>query len=137
MLDIASKTLHELRNLSITKVQWCCYLTLGFTQSDGQNCQAGTKYAYDQSHTFDPAKKITKIIVTIDHCETMIYQINFYHYKQRLLTLGYEDDWVKKYGGRTEVFEIEDDERWIGCKLDQSKRHFIGITWIKMKVFRI
>jgi hypothetical protein len=67
----------------------------------------------------------------------MIYQINFYHYKQILLALGYEDDWVKKYGGRTEVFEIEDDERWIGCKLDQSKRHFIGITWIKMKVFRI
>jgi hypothetical protein len=27
---------------------------------------------------------------------------------------------VKKHGGRSEVFDIADDERLIGCKLDED-----------------
>jgi hypothetical protein len=37
-------------------------------------------------------------------------------------------------GGRCEGFDIADDERLIGCKLDESKNMLRGLTWIKMKV---
>ena len=35
--------------------------------------------------------------------------------------VGYSDDFVKNYGGRSEVFEIAVNERLIGCELDQNK----------------
>ncbi len=40
---IRAMTLEQIRNLSITKVQWYqdCLYTLGFTLSDGQTCRAG------------------------------------------------------------------------------------------------
>jgi hypothetical protein len=51
--------------------------------------------------------------------------------------VGYGDFWVEEHGGRKEVFEIGEDERLIGCKLDESEYFFRGVTWIKMKVHKI
>ena len=52
--------------------------------------------------------------------EIFICQINFYHYKQRLVEEmgGYSDEFVDKNGGRRETFEIAEDEQLIGCELD-------------------
>ena len=60
MLNIADKSLEELRNLKIVSVSWGNTATLAFTLTDGQSCKAGT-YNFNNYHTFDPAKKITKI----------------------------------------------------------------------------
>jgi hypothetical protein len=46
----------------------------------------------------------------------------------------------KKEKGRNEVFKFGEDERLIGCKLDEANDNkykiprFIGVTWFKMKV---
>ena len=50
---------------------------------------------------------------------------------------------AKKGQGRKEVFEIAEDEQLIGCEIDEGKKmlsdfsynYFLGITWMKMKVF--
>ncbi len=38
-----------------------------------------------------------------------------------------------------ETFEIADDEKLIGCKLDEGMidgvNYFRGVTWIKMKLY--
>jgi len=64
-----------------------------------------------------------------------ISQINFYHLKQRIVTVGCNDDNLDDFG-RIELFNIAEDEQLIGCKLDQDDRddYFLGVTWIKMKV---
>ena len=54
--------------------------------------------------------------------------------------MGSDDDWVKKTGGRVEVFEIAEDEQLIGCELhewidDDGHADFCaGVTWIKIKL---
>ena len=52
--------------------------------------------------------------------------------------IGEDDEWVKKWGGRIEVFNIAEDEQLIGCKLDERKLgnylYFSGVTWLKIKV---
>ncbi len=53
--------------------------------------------------------------------------------------MGFIDDWVKKFGGRVEVFEIAENEQLIGCELDECTDengyyHFGGVTWIKIKL---
>ena len=61
--------------------------------------------AYNGSHTFDPAKKITKVEVIIDKHEENILRINFYHREERLVPVGEDnDDIVKEWIGRVEVF---------------------------------
>ncbi len=36
--------------------------------------------------------------------------------------MGWDDDFVKKSGGRVEVFDIAEDEQLIGCELDELAR---------------
>ncbi len=49
-----------------------------------------------------------------------------------------DDEYVKKYGGRVESFEIAADERLIGAELDhkvyRGEEYWRAVTWIKMKV---
>ena len=106
---LASMTLQELRKLSVAKVSWCDCFTTGFTLSDGRFCMAGTN-PFTESYTFNPAKKITKIIVTLWKHENAILQISFYHHQQRLVAVGRNDDWVVKFGYRREEFLIAEDE---------------------------
>ncbi len=56
--------------------------------------------------------------------------------------MGFSDAWVKKFGGRVEVFEIAEDEQLIGCELDEinpeydggDNDYFKSVTWIKIKL---
>jgi hypothetical protein len=69
---LANKRIEELRNLTISKVHWNTIYTLGITLSDGKTCKAGTKYDYKDSHSFNPAKKITRIETIVTYDETVI-----------------------------------------------------------------
>ena len=100
--DFYNKSLSELRNFTITQVYWYGHLAIGLKLSDGQTCKAGDR-DFTNSHTFDPAKKITKIEVIIHMWEVCILQVNFYHHQQRLVKMGCDQD-VEDYGGRREVF---------------------------------
>ena len=97
---------------------------LEFTFNDGQKCKAGTEYGSDEeSHFFDPTKKITKIETFIDTDERSILQIHFYHHEERLVMAGKEISKVMRavFVGRKEVFEIAEDEQLIGCELEQEQ----------------
>ena len=56
-----------------------------------------------------------------------------YHNDERLVKMGEDDHYVKKNGGRSETFEIADDEQLIGCELYHTSFDFLGVTWIKWK----
>ena len=114
--EIANKTVEELRNLTIKKIWWGNCISLGFTFSDlqVQLCKVGT-YDFENSYTFDPSKKITKVEVIIRNDEHMIIRINFYQHQERLCQMGWADDDVRNEGGRVEVAEIAKDEHLIGC----------------------
>ena len=45
-------------------------------------------------------------------------RINFYSGQETLVQVGEDDDDVKSFGGRVEIFEIAADERLIGAELD-------------------
>ena len=62
--------------------------TFGFTLNDGQSYRAETEQGFNKSHTFDPAKKITKIQCIIDKTKYEIQQINFYINNERLIAVG-------------------------------------------------
>ena len=121
MAEISNKHGHELRNLTIKRVQWNDIASLGFTLTDGQTCKAGSDEFCD-SHIFEPSKKITRVECIITEYEREIVQINFYHDGERLVMVGKNDDEVKEHGGdgRKEVFEIAEDEQLIGCELDEA-----------------
>ena len=85
-------------------MNWNDWHKLGFTLGDGQSCKAGTKNNFNFNHVFDPSKKITRIECVLHMDETNICQINFYHHKQRLVDVGWEDYSVELDGGRVEVF---------------------------------
>ena len=114
-------------------MSWYGTFALGFTLSDGQSSKAGISN-FIKSHNFDPNKKITRVESIIDKEEFSIIQINFYHKEERLVWLGAVDGFVEQSGGRRNVFDIDHDEQFIGCKLDQCENYFRGVTWIKMKV---
>ena len=75
-----------------------------------------------KGHIFNPAKKITNILVTRKKDEYEILQINFFHYGERLVKVGCSDRdlrdervdrflmdervdrFVRDEGGRFEVF---------------------------------
>jgi hypothetical protein len=103
--------------------------TLVLTLSNGETCVAGTIFAVDKSHAFEPNKNIAKIEVVIHSDEEWIirinrgdrlnipqnyssslalytYQINFYSGQERLVKVGgYNDVFdVKTWGGRVETF---------------------------------
>ena len=52
--------------------------------------------------------------------------------------LDTDEEEVYYKGTRTEVFEIAEAERLIGCKLDVKSGddgdYFCGVTWLKMQV---
>ncbi len=114
-------------------------LTLSFRLSNGEYCTAGSTYKVDKSHTFDQNKKITKVEVIIREYEVDIIRINFYSGQETLAKVGWsDDDYLKRWVGRVESFEIAADERLIGAELYHNEysegEYFTGVTWIKMKV---
>ena len=115
---IAHKSMTELKNLAITKVQWCSYKleTIAFSINDGQSCKAGSREACYESHVFDPAKKITSIKTIYDAYK--FCQINFYHNEERLVRIGDLNDLSRIKGRSSEIFRIGQDEQLIGCKLN-------------------
>ena len=136
MPSLANMSVKNLRNLTITQVEWNNYYSIAFTLSDGQKCKAGS-FSFLDCHTFNPSKKITRIECIIDRYENWINQMKFYHHGKRLVTVGIDDDDVKYSGAeRVEVFSIAEDEQLIGCKLDHNDDYFLGVTWIKTKQIR-
>ena len=130
MLDIANKSVLELRSLKISQVQWWSNGTLGFTLNDGQSCKAGTFSDLIKTHVF--SEKINKIEVIIDKYEERISEINFHCQKQELVKLRWSYD-----AGRKVVFEISADEQLIGCELHkESNGNFRGLTWLKMRMIK-
>ena len=61
--------------------------------------------------------------------------MNFYHNKKRLVRIGENDGKFKKNRGRVEIFEIADDEQFLGCELEYDNNIFVGVTWLKWKIF--
>ncbi len=50
--------------------------------------------------------------------ESIIIRMNFYSGRKILLKVGMDNDkYVKKHGGRVEIFEIAADEQLIGAEL--------------------
>ena len=134
MATLGTKSLAELKVLTISQVQQWSASTISFTLNDGQSCTIGKSLEYNRSHVFDPAKKITRIEVIISKYEADIFQINFFHHQQRLVIVGFEDNMLDKFGGRKEVFDIADNEQLLGCELDYCTQYFRGVTWLKIKV---
>ena len=60
MVKLVNKSFAALKNLRLSKVYWYRSYTLGITLTDGQSLKAGTEYPANTSHTFAPAKKITR-----------------------------------------------------------------------------
>ena len=122
--------------LYVNKVEWYSVETLSFTLSNGEYCTAGSQKVI-KSHKFDPNKKITKVECIFEKTGYGFLQINFYSGQETLVQVGASDDRViKRYGGRVEIFEIEDDEQLIGCELMSfidNRDNFAGVTWIKWK----
>ena len=108
--------------------------------NNGESVKSGRSDDFRTSHTFDPSKKITKIVTTIYKHEYHIMQIKFYFDRELLCTMGYTDDYyVRDYRGRVVTFEIAADEQLIGAELynrtyDDGDDYFIGVTWLKMKI---
>ncbi len=97
--------------LYVNKVEWYSVETLSFTLSNGEYCTAGSQKVI-KSHKFDPNKKITKVECIFEKTGYGFLQINFYSGQETLVQVGASDDRViKRYGGRVEIFEIEDDEQ--------------------------
>ena len=71
-----------------------------------------------EGHSFDPAKKITRVECFIDLFEENLDQINFYSGTERLVNVGMDDDCHNDYERRKEIFEIAADEVLIGCEID-------------------
>ena len=90
---------------------------------------------------FDPSKKITKIVTTVDRWEDKIRQIKFFSGEELLCRVGRSDNEVKEWaGGRVVTFEIAADEQLIGAELYNGPGivrkgdFFRGVTWLKMKI---
>ena len=103
------KSFKEVKNLRVTQVFWNGSQALGLAFNDGSACKAGTS-GFKHQHTFDPAKKITKIVCIIHKDEWYILQIHFYHNEEVLVVVGSPDWFVEEWAGRKEEFEIAEDE---------------------------
>ena len=67
---------------------------LSNTLANGDSVKVGSG-KFNQSHTFDPAKKITKVQVIMNGYAYEILQIHFYHHKKRLVQVGWNDYAIK------------------------------------------
>ena len=139
MEELNNKTYQELRSLTITQVQWIECYSIGFTLSDGQTYRVGTLDCED-SHTFDPQKKITKVVCKYGDDE--LRQIKFYCKEEKLVGLGISDEEIEEIREEDpnilieeDIFEIADDEQLIGCEIDHFANSFLGVTWLKMKLY--
>ena len=94
------KCRHNLRYLTLRKVQWSTNWSIGFTISNGQSFRAVSKYDFRNSHTFDPDKKIRKVEVTLWKDESGIAKINFHSLQEILVSVGSSNS----DGGRVEKF---------------------------------
>ena len=66
MATLSDKSLIDLRNLTISKVEWQGFIgSLSLTLTDGQSGTGGEEDLREW-YTFDPTKKITKIETIID-----------------------------------------------------------------------
>ena len=110
--------------------------TFGLNLNDFQFCKAG-KQNFTNSYFFKSYMKITKVECVIWNNETNIMQMNFYRNLQKLVALGMDDEGVKAFGERVEVFDIADDEQLIGCTLFKDSDSFLGVKWMKMKVSKM
>ena len=79
---LARMSAYQLRNHTITQVEWYPQSTYIFTFFDGQSCRGGKKYYTDYRTIFTPSKKITKVEVIIEKGEKWIDGINFYHQQE-------------------------------------------------------
>ena len=63
--------------------------------------------------------------------------INFYHHGERLVAVGghFSEAFVEEYGGRREVFDLADDEQLIGCELTDDGDFYVGVKWIKIRLY--
>jgi hypothetical protein len=84
---LAKKSMIELKNLSIKEVFWAGNVTFGFVLSDFQGCKAGN-YHFDQSYSFNPKEKITRVEVIISWDELFIIKMNFYSGEKLLAQVG-------------------------------------------------
>ena len=89
---LASKNLKDLRNLTISQVRWRYIDSFEFTLTDGLSAKCQYPVVPYESHTFNPAKKITRIECIMDLSEEYTYQINFFHHEERLAAMGKSDD---------------------------------------------
>ena len=121
------------RHLCITRIDWNGSHTLRFILRYGQFCKAGVNDSIE-GHSFDPAKKITRVECFIDLFEENLDQINFYSGAERLVFLGMDDDCHNDSGRRQEVFDIATDKVLIGCKSDIINTQYVSMTWLKTKV---
>ncbi len=115
--------------------------TLEITLSNGESCTAGSSNKVKKWYIFDPNEKITKVECIIHKDEEYILQINFYSGQGTLVKVGDDDDgYVKRWGGRVEIFEIAADEQLIGAEIhhgdyfNSSNDYFKGVTWLKCKI---
>jgi hypothetical protein len=67
--------------------------------------------------------------------------MNFYSGDELLVQTGLDDDdYVKFWGGRVEIFEIAADEQLIGAELyhgewnNNGNDRLQGVTWLKCKI---
>ena len=75
MSTLENKSVPELRNLAITRVQWTGKTWISFTINDGQTCIGGLNH-FENSHFFDATKKITRIETLIQHDESEVLMIS-------------------------------------------------------------
>ena len=102
-----------------------CLRVMGLTTNNGETCKGGD----------DPIVKtrklpadIKKIEVIFQQSEAFIFQIRFYCRDNSKFKIGGTDYWN---AGRVETFTLADDEVLLGCELDHTQQHTVGITWIK------
>jgi len=93
------------------------FCSIGFNLNDGQSCKF-VNDPFEHSHTFDSAKKITRIEVMINKSENAIRRISFYSGEENLVHVSADDWLIDSCGGRVETIEIAADQRLIGCELD-------------------
>ena len=113
MQTLIKMNVQELINLTISKIEWYGSIeTLGFTLSDGQSCRGSGKRDFNNCHTFDPKKKITRVECIIAKSEYGIFRISFFSDEETLYSLGWMNlsDEIFEYGGRVETFHISEDE---------------------------
>ena len=134
--------MQELTNLKFKAIIWNKSFSgrFGIKLNVGESVKSGSSRGGDTYYYFDQSYKITKIVTTVDKSEAWILQIKFFSSEELLCRVGYSDEDTMRCGGRVVAFEIAADEQLIGAELHNGPAsngdgdHFLGVTWIKMKI---